>query len=96
MRMTCYDGVHADITDKIICAAIEVHMELGCGLKEEAYEATLAWELEQAGLKVKRQMPCPVVYKGKVFCSDDEHPKRIDLLVEEKVVVELNLKIAVE
>ena len=89
MRMTCYDGVHADITDKIIRAAIEVHRELGCGLKEEAYEATLAWELGQAGLKVKRQMPCPVVYKGKVFCGDDEHPKRIDLLVEEKVVVEL-------
>ena len=37
MRMTCYDGVHADITDKIIRAAIEVHRELGCGLKEEAY-----------------------------------------------------------
>ncbi len=60
MRMTCYDGVHADITDKIIHAAIEVHRELGCGLKEEAYEATLAWELEQRGMKVKRQMPCPV------------------------------------
>lgn len=89
MRMTCYDGVHADITDKIIRAAIEVHRELGCGLKEEAYEATLAWELEQRGMKVKRQVPCPVVYKGMVFCRDDERPKRIDLLVEKKVVVEL-------
>ena len=57
MRMTCYDGVNADVTDKIIRAAIEVHRELGCGLKEEAYEATLAWELEQRGMKVKRQMP---------------------------------------
>ena len=42
MRMTCYDGVYADLTDKIIRAALEVHRELGCGLKEEAYEAILA------------------------------------------------------
>ena len=33
-------------------------------MKEEAYEATLAWELQQEGLKVQRQVPCPVVYKG--------------------------------
>ena len=89
MNITCYNGVYSDITNKIICAAIEVHRELGCGLKEEAYEATLAWELEQRGLKVQRQVSCPVIYKGMVFCRDDEHPKRIDLLVEDKIVVEL-------
>ena len=77
------------LTDKIIGAAIEVHRELGCGLKEEAYEAALAWELRQRGLAVERQVPCPVVYKGIVLCDRDEHPKRIDLLVEGKIVVEL-------
>ena len=89
MRMTCYDGIYADITDQIIRAAIEVHRELGCGLKEEAYEATLAWELGQNGFHVQRQVPCPVVYKGITFCQEDEHPKRIDLLVDGKIVVEL-------
>ena len=39
MRMTCYNGLYADITDKIIRKAIDVHRELGCGLKEEAYES---------------------------------------------------------
>ena len=88
-RATVYDGVHADLTGKIINAAIEVHTELGCGLKEDAYEAALAWELTQRGHKVLRQVPCPVVYKGNVFCQDDEHPKRIDLLVDDRIVVEL-------
>lgn len=77
------------LTDKIIGAAIEVHRELGCGLKEEAYEAALAWELRQRGLAVERQVPCPVVYKGIVLCEHDEHPKRIDMLVENSIVVEL-------
>ncbi|MBR1870245.1 MAG: GxxExxY protein [Kiritimatiellae bacterium] len=84
-----YTGVYADLTGKIINAAIEVHTELGCGLKEDAYEAALAWELAHRGHKVLRQVPCPVIYKGNVFCQGDEHPKRIDLLVDDKVVVEL-------
>ena len=89
MNETPFAGAYADLTGKIINAAIEVHTELGCGLKEEAYEAALAWELTQRGHKVLRQVPCPVVYKGNVFCQDDEHPKRIDLLVDDKIVVEL-------
>ena len=89
MNETGYAGVSADLTGKIINATIEVHSELGCGLKEEAYEAALAWELSRRGHKVQRQVPCPVVYKGNVFCQDDEHPKRIDLLVDDKIVVEL-------
>lgn len=78
-----------ELTEKIIGAAIEVHREFGCGLKEEAYEAALAWELAQRGLKVERQVPCPVVYKGVILCDSDDHPKRIDHLVEDSVVVEL-------
>ena len=77
------------LTEQIIGSAIEVHRELGCGLKEEVYEAALCWELQQRGLKVLRQVPCPVVYKGMILSERDEHPKRIDLLVEDKVVVEL-------
>ena len=89
MHTTCYEGLYADITDQIIRAAIEVHKVLGCGLKEEAYESALAWELERHGIRVRRQVPCPVVYKGMLLCQGDEHPKRIDLLVDEKIVVEL-------
>jgi GxxExxY protein len=89
MNDTTYAGIHADLTGAIINAALEVHTELGCGLKEEAYEAALAWELSQRGHKVLRQVPCPVIYKGKVFCQDDEHPKRIDLLVDDIIVIEV-------
>jgi GxxExxY protein len=89
MSATAYTGVYGELTGEIISAAMEVHTELGCGLKEEAYEAALSWELEQRGHKVQRQVPCPVKYKGNVFCQDDEHPKRIDLLVDDTIVVEL-------
>ena len=89
MNEARYAGVYADLTGKIINAAIEVHSELGCGLKEDAYEAALAWELSHRGHNVQRQVPCPVIYKGNVFCQNDEHPKRIDLLVDDKIVVEL-------
>ena len=84
-----FSGIGSELTEQIIGAAIEVHREFGCGLKEEAYEAALCWELKQRGLKVERQVPCPVVYKGVVLSENDEHPKRIDLLVEGQVVVEL-------
>ena len=84
-----FAGNESELTERIIGAAIEVHREMGCGLKEEAYEAALCWELRQQGLEVARQVPCPVVYKGIVLSEGDEHPKRIDLLVEGRVVVEL-------
>lgn len=83
------DPTDAALTEKIIGAAIEVHREFGCGLKEEAYEAALCWELAQRGLKFERQAPCPVIYKGMVLSDFDEHPKRIDILVENRIVVEL-------
>jgi GxxExxY protein len=74
-----------EITEKIIGAAIEVHRHLGPGLLESVYEATLAYELAQAGLVVERQKPVPVTYKGLVF----EEGYRLDLLVGGQVVVEL-------
>ena len=73
------------ITDIIIRAAIAVHRELGPGLLESAYEACLVYELMQHGLSVERQKSVPVTYRGvKIDCG-----YRIDLLVEDKVVVEL-------
>jgi len=79
-----------ELTEKIIGLAIEVHKTYGGpGLKENAYEAALEWELKNAGLEVERQKPVPIIYKGMTFETDDEHPKRLDLLVENSVVIEV-------
>ena len=73
------------ITETIIGCAIEVHKILGPGLLESAYEECLYFELQKAGLIVERQKPVPVVYKEiKLECG-----YRIDLLVENTVVIEL-------
>jgi GxxExxY protein len=74
-----------ELTGHIIGAAIEVHRLLGPGLLESAYEACLAYELSSIGLKVDRQRPLPVVYKGvTIDCG-----YRLDLVVEDRVVCEL-------
>ena len=73
------------ITEKIIGCAIEVHKHLGPGLLESAYEECLCFELQKAGLSLERQKPVPVVYKEiKLDCG-----YRIDILVENAVVIEL-------
>jgi len=73
------------ITRRIIDAAIEVHRRLGPGLLESAYQACLAFELQQLGLKVEEQKPLPVVYKEvKLDCG-----YRLDLVVEDSVIVEI-------
>jgi GxxExxY protein len=73
------------ITESIIGAAIEVHRALGPGLLESAYEECLTFELMQRGLKVEQQKPLPVVYREvKLDCG-----YRLDLLVEEAVIVEV-------
>jgi GxxExxY protein len=73
------------ITEQIIGAAIEVHRALGPGLLESAYEACLAFELAQRDLKVERQKPLPLVYKQvELDCG-----YRLDLFVEESVIVEI-------
>ncbi|MBU1908927.1 MAG: GxxExxY protein, partial [Verrucomicrobia bacterium] len=75
------------ITEGIIGAAMEVHRALGPGLLESAYEACLAFELAQRGLKVEQQKPPPVVYREvKLDCG-----YRLDLFVEEKVIVEIKV-----
>jgi len=79
------DYLYSDLTGKIIGCAIEVHKALGPGLLESAYEECLAYELQAAGLRFERQKPLPIVYKNvKLDCG-----YRIDILVEDLVVIEL-------
>jgi GxxExxY protein len=73
------------LTALIIGGAIEVHKVLGPGLLENAYEECLAIELTERGLAVARQVPIPVFYKGHRV----DLGYRIDLLVNETVIVEL-------
>ena len=74
-----------EISRVIYECAIEVHRTLGGpGLLESVYEEALAWELNQRGLDIKRQLSLPIDYKGNKLGS----PLRIDLLVNDKVVVE--------
>ena len=75
------------ITGQIIGAAIEVHRHLGPGLLESAYETCLAYELTQRGLKVDRQKALPIIYKDIKL----DQGYRIDLLVENQVIVELKV-----
>jgi len=73
------------ITGAVIGAAIEVHKLLGPGLLESAYEECLVREFDLRGIHYDRQKPVPVVYKDvKLDCG-----YRIDVVVEEQVVVEL-------
>jgi len=73
------------ITEKIINGAISVHRELGPGLLESAYEACLLYELASQNLKVERQKGLPLRYRGiQLDCGN-----RLDLLVEEAIIVEI-------
>ena len=73
------------LTEKIIGFAIEVHRQLGPGLLESAYEECLCCELREAGLTFRRQVPLPVIYKAvRLDCG-----YRIDIVVEEAVILEL-------
>jgi GxxExxY protein len=74
-----------DITSEVIGAAMKVHTALGPGLLEKAYEACLLHELRNRGLSVASQVELPVVYDGVRI----DLGYRIDLLVEDMVIVEL-------
>ena len=75
------------ITDSIIGAAIKVYRALGPGLLESAYEACLAFELAELGLRVERQKPVPVVYREvQLDCG-----YRADMIVEQAVVIEMKV-----
>lgn len=74
-----------DIAYRIVGCAIEVHKELGPGLLENVYEESLALELGMNGLKFDRQLDIPVLYKNIRLNTN----YRVDLLVEDLVIVEL-------
>lgn len=73
------------ISYKIIGAAIEIHKNLGPGLLESVYENALAYDLKELGLQVQQQIAMPFIYKEVI----QEIGYRIDLLVENKVIVEI-------
>jgi GxxExxY protein len=73
------------ITKTVIGAALDVHKELGAGMLESSYDACLTFELIQRGLSVERQKAMPLVYKGQRV----DIGYRLDLLVEQLVVVEV-------
>jgi GxxExxY protein len=74
-----------ELSSIIIGAAIEVHTQLGPGLLESVYETCLFYELKEIGLKVERQVNLPLKYKN-IFL---ETGLRLDLIVEDKVIIEL-------
>ena len=74
-----------EITGEIVDSAITVHSALGPGLLESAYHGCLKYELESRGLTVRSQVPVPVIYRGVRI----DVGYRIDLLVEDRVVVEI-------
>ncbi len=74
-----------EISQKIIGCAIEVHKVLGPGLLESAYQECLSYELEKSGLNVQKQTPLPLIYKDMKL----ETGYRLDLIVENKVIIEI-------
>lgn len=80
-----------DITYAIIGAAFKVHRELGPGLLESIYEEAMTFQLREDGLQVRNQITLPVYYHGaKLSCE-----YRLDLLVNEEVIVELKSTVAI-
>lgn len=75
------------ITEIIIGCAIEVHKQLGPGLLESTYEACLYYEISKTSLTIQQQVAMPLVYKEVHL----EHGYRLDLLVENCVVVEIKM-----
>jgi GxxExxY protein len=77
--------IEGALTKEIIGAAIEVHRSLGPGLLESAYEICMCHELNARGVAFQRQVEIPVLYKGvSLDCG-----YKLDILVEDKVILEL-------
>ena len=74
-----------ELTYQIRGAVWDVYNDLGLGLLESVYEEALCYELEQRGLKVERQKPVPIMYKGNVLKTD----LKLDIMVEDKIIIEL-------
>lgn len=76
---------HNETTQTVIGCAIEVHRHLGPGMLESAYQKCLHYELINAGLNVKENVPIPLVYKSIHL----DYGYRLDLLVDDWLVIEL-------
>ncbi len=87
-KSTWYGKHENEISYAIIGCAIEVHRELGPGLLESLYEDAMCYELRQAGLAFERQQRVPVKYKSVLLST----PLKLDLIVEEKVIVDNKAK----
>ena len=74
-----------EIAKVIIGCAINVHKKLGPGLLESSYEECLVYEINKTGLRVERQKSLPLIYEEVKL----DVGYRIDLLIEEKVIIEL-------
>src|ERR1700730_2015285 len=74
-----------ELSERVIGSAIDVHRQLGPGLLEAVYEECLCFELKQARIEYRRQVPLPVSYKGvQLECG-----YRMDIVVERQLVVEI-------
>ena len=73
------------ISYQIRGAIFDVYNELGPGLLESVYEEAMVFELQKRGLSIQRQLEVPILYKGERLSTD----LRLDLLVEDSVIVEL-------
>ena len=79
--------INEQLTDEILKCAFKVHSKLGPGLLESAYQACLKYELEKEGLMVAAEVPVSLIYEEiKLECG-----YRIDLLVENMVIIELKV-----
>jgi GxxExxY protein len=76
------------IAKEVVDAAYRIHQQLGPGLLESVYEVILAYELRKRGLNVERQVPVPIIWDNLRF----EDGFRADLIVENKLIVELKSK----
>jgi GxxExxY protein len=84
--------IENEITAEVIDAALKIHRVLGPGLLESVYEAVLARELSKRGLQVECQKPIPIIYEDISFPD----PFRADLLVAQRVLVELKSMEAIQ
>ncbi len=76
---------HNEVSSLVIKAAIAVHRALGPGLLESVYQVCLLAELKSMGLRAEEQVAVPIVYRGVRLAND----LRIDLLVEDRIIVEI-------
>jgi iron complex transport system substrate-binding protein len=74
-----------EVSGAVVDAAVQIHRDLGPGLLESVYEAVLAFELEQRGLAIQRQVAIPIKYRSLEIAD----AFRADLIVDRQVIVEL-------